>query len=214
MHNLLTSELYTIPVDPNYPSSVKIELNDDGFIQDISHLFGISQPQLFEHLVPPSVVPLRATGATEDMRKLMSVFRLNPFSIHPNSGCGISDPLMNGERAGPLTEEPRYINFQLNGGYTENIGCQSHGELPQHKIQILEDDQGTASPWAGSDDASPVPGWESPEWSLDGPHPLSHASPCLEVAYSDAMSMWFSSGLDHEASYYYQPQNGTRSSPI
>ncbi|KZP07701.1 hypothetical protein FIBSPDRAFT_965421 [Athelia psychrophila] len=205
MHNLLTSELYTIPVNPNYPSSVKIELNDDGFIQDISHLSGISQPQPFEHLVPPSEVPLRATGATKDMRKLMSVFRLNPFSIHPHSGHGVSDPLMNGERAGPLTEEPRYINFQLNGGYnTDNVECQSHGELPRREIKILEDDKGKASPWAGSNDASPVPSWQSPEGSLDRPRPLSpHASPCLEVAYTDAMSMWLSSGLDREAPYYY-----------
>ncbi|KZP07127.1 hypothetical protein FIBSPDRAFT_1053137 [Athelia psychrophila] len=212
MHNLLTSELYTIP---NYPSTVKIEPNDDGFIQDISHLFGISQPQPFEHLVPPSEVPLRATGATKDMRKLMSVFRLNPFSIHHNSGRGVSVPLMDGERAGPLTEEPRYINFQLNGGYsTEDVECQSHGELPRREIQILEGGKGMANPWAGSDDAGPVPGWQSPEWSLDEPRPLSpHASPCLEVAYTDAMSMWLSSGLDRDApSYYsYTPSPGSAS---
>lgn len=194
MHNPLgrhrepISELYTIPADPDHLSSLKVEPNDDRFIQDISHQFSLSQPRPFEHLVPPSEVPLRATGATKEMRKLMSVFRLNPFSIHHNSGCSVSDPLINSEQAGPLTEEPRYINFQLNGGYdTESSECQSDGESPQREIQILEDDTGTASPWAGSDDADPLPGWQPPDWNLDGPR--LWPSPCLEATYTDAISM-------------------------
>ncbi|KZP13093.1 hypothetical protein FIBSPDRAFT_1049660 [Athelia psychrophila] len=196
-----TSELYTIPA-ANYLSSVKVEPNDDRFIQDISHLFGLSQPQPFEHLVPPPEVPLRATRATKEMRKLMSVFHLNPFCIHRNSGRGVSDPPMNGGQVGPLTEEPRYINFQLNGGYdTENSECRSDGKLPRREIQISEDDEGTASPWVGGDEASPRPGRQAPgEWSLDGPRPLPpRAIPGLEVAYTDAISMWLSSGLDRDA---------------
>lgn len=124
----------------------------------------------------------------------MSVFRLDPFSIHHNSERGVSDPLMNVEQAGPLTEESRYINYQLND--TENNERQSDGELPLREIQVLENDKGADSRWAGSNDAGHVARCQSPDWSLDGPHRLSpHASSCLEVAYADAISMWISCTL-------------------
>lgn len=186
-----TSQLYTIAADSDYLSSVKVEPSDDGFIQDVSHAFGVSQPQPFEHLVPPTEVPLRATGATKDMRKLMSVFRLNPFSIHHGGGRGVSEPLWNGEQAGPLTEEPRYIDFQLNGGYdTEKTDVRSDGGSPGLEIQLLEDTEGTPSPYMGSDDGGSSSGWQPPDWSLDGVRPMSsHGGPCLELDYADSTSM-------------------------
>ncbi|KAI0266538.1 hypothetical protein BC834DRAFT_133333 [Gloeopeniophorella convolvens] len=50
-------------------------------------------------------VPLRATQATKAMRKMMSVFRLNPFAVQGSA------PTI--EEAGPLEEEGRLIEFQL-----------------------------------------------------------------------------------------------------
>jgi hypothetical protein len=53
-------------------------------------------------------VPLRATQATKAMRKMMSVFRLNPFAVQGSA------PTV--EEAGPLEEEGRLIEFQLRIG--------------------------------------------------------------------------------------------------
>ena len=53
-------------------------------------------------------VPLRATQATKAMRKMMSVFRLNPFAVQGSA------PTM--EEAGPLEEEGRLFEFQLRLG--------------------------------------------------------------------------------------------------
>jgi hypothetical protein len=55
-------------------------------------------------------VPLRATQATKAMRKMMSVFRLNPFAVQGSA------PTM--EEAGPLEEEGRLFEFQLRLGDT------------------------------------------------------------------------------------------------
>ena len=55
-------------------------------------------------------VPLRATQATKAMRKMMSVFRLNPFAVQGSA------PTV--EEAGPLEEEGRLFEFQLRLGDT------------------------------------------------------------------------------------------------
>lgn len=44
----------------------------------------------------------------------MSVFRLNPFSIQYGGGGEASSLQWNGQEVGPLTEEPQFIEFQLD----------------------------------------------------------------------------------------------------
>jgi hypothetical protein len=69
---------------------------------------------VLEHsLAPPTEVPLRATQASKEMRKMMGVFRLNPFTMHNAGGRGAHAPSWNGEDAGPLSEEPQLYEFQL-----------------------------------------------------------------------------------------------------
>lgn len=67
----------------------------------------------------PTEVPLRATQACGDMRKMMGAFRLNPFAMH-NAGSrattassGSGTGTWNGEEPGPLEEEPLEFEFQL-----------------------------------------------------------------------------------------------------
>jgi len=73
-----------------------------------------SSPSVLEHsLAPPTEVPLRATQASKEMRKMMGVFRLNPFTMHNAGGRGAHAPSWNGEDAGPLSEEPQLYEFQL-----------------------------------------------------------------------------------------------------
>ncbi|KAJ3503322.1 hypothetical protein NLJ89_g8487 [Agrocybe chaxingu] len=85
---------------------------------------------LSQALAPPTEVPLRATQASKEMRRMMGVFRLNPFAMHslsmgtngdgddhsglgsPTSGAGAA-PWCGGE-ARPLEEEPVMFEFQLD----------------------------------------------------------------------------------------------------
>lgn len=187
-----TSRLYTIAEDPDAFSSVKMEADDNVFIQDNSHQMGSSPPAPFAHLVPPTEVPLRATGANKEMRKMMSVFRLNPFSIHHGGGRGVSDTSWNGGEAGPLTEEPKYIEYQLNGFYSsEESETGSYGGSPGPSLELLDGYQRSTSPWAGSEENFDSSlGWQEPDWSLHASHslPLDMGDP-LMFDYPSATSM-------------------------
>ncbi|EGO03730.1 hypothetical protein SERLA73DRAFT_158249 [Serpula lacrymans var. lacrymans S7.3] len=90
---------------------VKLEPTDDGescFVME----FNSSSPGF--SAAPPTEVPLRATQASKEMRRMMGVFRLNPFSMHEGGG-GASAP-WTGEEAGPLLDEPLVFEFQLDVG--------------------------------------------------------------------------------------------------
>lgn len=79
----------------------------------------------------PAEVPLRATGASRRMRKMMNAFRVNPFSMHSlsvRSGNGSLDgedddqsqATWYGGEPRPLDEEPQMFEFQLDlEGYPE-----------------------------------------------------------------------------------------------
>jgi hypothetical protein len=120
LNELWGSNLYTIEdTEPSgLPSrndtctpSVKQE-PDDGFIMEFTN--SSSSPSVVENsLAPPTEVPLRATQASKEMRKMMGVFRLNPFTMHNAGARGTHVPSWNGEDAGPLSEEPQLYEFQL-----------------------------------------------------------------------------------------------------
>ncbi|KAJ7247920.1 hypothetical protein B0H12DRAFT_1235155 [Mycena haematopus] len=97
-------------VSPPPPATVKEEQPDDD-----SDCFIIDQAfsTLPQMLAPPTEVPLRATQACAHMRRMMGVFRLNPFAMHARGGRGVLAPWAGGE-AGPLDEEPLIFEFQLN----------------------------------------------------------------------------------------------------
>lgn len=87
---------------------------------------------LEELLAPPApkCVPLRTTGASPEMRRMMGVFRLDPFARHdgvhaavrsghalesdePNVRLRDRAICWNGEQAGPLREESAAVEFQV-----------------------------------------------------------------------------------------------------
>jgi hypothetical protein len=87
-------------------------------------------PSCLEDLLPPPVpaeVPLRACNATPAMRRMMGVFRLDPFAMHDGvhaaSRPGVQDTAgtrlrdvsvcWNGEHAGPLRGESVLVEFQV-----------------------------------------------------------------------------------------------------
>ena len=80
-------------------------------------------------------VPLRATQATKAMRKMMSVFRLNPFAVQGSA--------QTMEEAGPLEEEGRLFEFQLRLGDTpppSSPPVRSASTLPDSRTSSPGDD--------------------------------------------------------------------------
>ncbi|KAF7971499.1 hypothetical protein HWV62_20966 [Athelia sp. TMB] len=185
--------LYTIAADVEPLSSVKVEGSDDRFIQDVTHRVSSSPPAPFAHLVPPTEVPLRATGVSKEMRKLMSVFRLNPFTLHNGGRPGASDSLWNGEEAGPLTEEPRYIEYQLDGFYdgeTSDFGSHGNSASSGPSSPMLDGAKGSA----GSDKISESSStWQAAVWGLHTSQPSrGDTSEILEPDYSGTTSIHYS----------------------
>jgi len=125
------------PTASSPPTSVKIEPDDPDsrFIMDLAaypsqsttssrsspETYGFNEP--LQLSVPPTEVPLRATQASKEMRCMMGVFRLNPFSMHNLSRGGDGEDSALGSptgsaawcgEAGPLEEEPVMLEFQLD----------------------------------------------------------------------------------------------------
>ncbi|KAI0300158.1 hypothetical protein B0F90DRAFT_1725534 [Multifurca ochricompacta] len=97
-----------------------------------------STPGLANEGLRETQVPLRATQATKAMRKMMSVFRLNPFAVQG------STPTV--EEAGPLEEEGRLFEFQLR------LGDSSPPSSPPVRSASTLPDSRTTSPgndWMG-----------------------------------------------------------------
>lgn len=112
-----TSLPASVSTAPSLHPSVKVEPEDPDrcFIMELSSMspsFGLSVSVMNQALAPPTEVPLRATQASKEMRKMMGVFRLNPFAIHSGEGRGVMPAPWCG--GGPLEEEPLIFEFQLD----------------------------------------------------------------------------------------------------
>ncbi|KAG6885396.1 hypothetical protein C0992_005176 [Termitomyces sp. T32_za158] len=96
-------------LDDHYPEDPEVKQEPDDpacFIIELESPHATTTPSL----APPTEVPLRATQASSDMRRMMTVFRLNPFAIHNGVGA-VPAPL---ESADPLDTEPITFEFQLD----------------------------------------------------------------------------------------------------
>ncbi|KAI6124525.1 hypothetical protein EDD16DRAFT_1562245 [Pisolithus croceorrhizus] len=165
---------------PDHFKSEEETVSSDCFVMEFS---GSASATASSALAPPTEVPLRATQASKAMRKMMGVFRLNPFSMH-DSSCQ-SATTWTGEEAGPLDEEPQMFEFQLLiPGYedspseSDTLDSPSLQNIPENDV-----DNGAASiAWAEGND-TPVSHYSSnalshPSWF--GPDsPQSHTLPSL-----------------------------------
>ena len=102
---------------PLPPVKLESEEGEDRFIIELA-----GGEDAMEGLLPPSEVPLRATQASTEMRRMMGVFRLNPFAMH---GAGAGGTWCG--EVGPLEEEPLVFEFQLEGGGGEEVGGRGGG---------------------------------------------------------------------------------------
>ena len=157
---------------------VKVEPEDavpaDCFVMEFSAPTPAAQAS--SSLAPPTEVPLRATQASKAMRKMMGVFRLNPFSMHESGAQPTTT--WTGEEAGPLEEEPQMFEFQLNlPGYEP---AQSDPVQPQpassNKLDGDFDDTGN---WAECNEpALHYSSASQPAW-LGNDSPASYTLPSL-----------------------------------
>lgn len=103
---------------------------------------------LSQSLAPPTEVPLRATQASKEMKRMMGVFRLNPFAMHSlsvkleDNEDGLawdedSQPPWCGGR--PLDEEPLMFEFQLDLNGSDSEGEDEQGA----ERQAEEESRGT-----------------------------------------------------------------------
>ncbi|KAK0458832.1 uncharacterized protein EV420DRAFT_334413 [Desarmillaria tabescens] len=91
----------------------------------------LSQP-----FAPPTQVPLRATQANDDMRSMMGVFRLDPFTAH--GGTPSSNLTYCGEEPGPLESMPVLLPEWQIPGYDSGIFSSDLSEHPRVDIDRLE----------------------------------------------------------------------------
>ncbi|KAH8105586.1 hypothetical protein DFH11DRAFT_1834073 [Phellopilus nigrolimitatus] len=127
-------------VSPSLPSSP--------FMGSVS--FGLGDADTEPHLPHSLTAPLRAVNASKEMRALMGVFRLDPFTTlngMPTKGLGGGSATWDGGEAGPLEYEPIMLEFQL---YIEGMELEDveDGDGPEN---AMDGDQDTVS---GSEDGA------------------------------------------------------------
>ncbi|RXW17437.1 hypothetical protein EST38_g8415 [Candolleomyces aberdarensis] len=137
---------------PERQAPPKIEVPEDGkigFVMEPMGSFGRSTGGATPFTPLPMEVPLRATQATDDMRKMMTVFRLNPFALQNGdarrsgsvSSSDSSSTVDSSEsspgqfEAKPLEEEPLMFEFQVQLDDPELLVPESEREgLIEEKI--------------------------------------------------------------------------------
>lgn len=98
------------PTPTGVSPPVKME-HEDSFVFEATSSQSHPPTISFDDNAFSSQVPLRATQASPSMKKMMGVFRLDPFAIQSGGGAISQPPTVE---AGPLEEEGRYIEFQLH----------------------------------------------------------------------------------------------------
>ncbi|KAG6377354.1 hypothetical protein JVT61DRAFT_15148 [Boletus reticuloceps] len=159
---------------------VKVEPEDsvasDCFVME----FSASTPaaQASSSLAPPTEVPLRATQASKAMRKMMGVFRLNPFSMHESGAQPTTT--WTGEEAGPLEEEPQMFEFQLDlPGYDRASSDPVQPQPTSSNRNRPDGDFDDTGNWAECNEQSlQYPPTSHPAW-LGNDSPASYTLPSL-----------------------------------
>ncbi|KAH0826695.1 hypothetical protein J3R83DRAFT_5087 [Lanmaoa asiatica] len=190
---------------------VKVEPEDsvaaDCFVMEFSAPTPAAQAS--SSLAPPTEVPLRATQASKAMRKMMGVFRLNPFSMHESGGQPTTT--WTGEEAGPLEEEPQMFEFQLNlPGYEPAVSDPVQPQPASSSSNKLDPDLDDPANWAACNEPplhySTVShaGWlgnDSPaSYTLPSLRPYSPHPPLHSPSPSSVSSR--RTPLDHPSSDY------------
>jgi hypothetical protein len=200
------------------PPSVKIEPDDPDsrFIMELAASSSRSSPDSYPYTdpVPPTEVPLRATQASKEMRRMMGVFRLNPFAMHSLSRGGDSEGSSDvspttasatwcGE-AGPLEEEPVMFEFQLDISSLdrEDDGPVIHAAEPSSRLPAItahdESQLRAFSPSFELQEGDPPEGREGPpsgsrfdiQHDVDPHHAVSEQDPGSHFRHAHNNDPW------------------------
>ncbi|KIP07262.1 hypothetical protein PHLGIDRAFT_424795 [Phlebiopsis gigantea 11061_1 CR5-6] len=139
-------------------------------------------------------VPLRATQATKEMRRMMTVFRLDPFTMHNAVRDPNANVTWNGEPIGPLREKPTLHEFQLE--VSDRVKAEPSPLL--HHVLLDEPDH------SGSRRHRPSPTPSPPLYdSLGSPSlsPLDHHAHDWPESSSDTPSLGYPTDLIQSEPY-------------
>lgn len=182
---------------------VKMEQDDsiDPFVME-PFLAHADLSNLSQSLAPPTEVPLRATQASPEMRRMMSVFRLNPFAIQNGEGKDLVQAPWSGGEPRALDEEPLQFEFQLKLDSIEETKAVAEPlQTFPSDFELHEDrSYGKASEWGDEYQTESVYTTSTPPtWEIE--YPASSEEP-----YSSSESMTHSrppstSRLHHGTSF-------------
>ncbi|KAF8635368.1 hypothetical protein AX15_000373 [Amanita polypyramis BW_CC] len=135
---------------PSFPSpSIKTEQSDANgcFVMELSAA-QVKAISLSQSMAPQTGVPIRATHAPDEMRKMMGRFRIDPFAIHSGENRGVVAPRGGGE-ACPLEEEPLIFEFQLDlNNAQSNDSEDPSNDISQTDMEVHRDRSDlNVSPW-------------------------------------------------------------------
>lgn len=176
---LTSPEPESEPLSP--PPHVKQEDTQDDFVFELP---AANNPEAvaFPAFSSMTEVPLRATQASKEMRRMMGVFRLDPFTMHNAVRDPSANITWNGEQIGPLKEEPTLHEFQLET--YDRVKSEPPPALHHVPVGDPDRDVGRRRPSPHLDLASPSP---SMYGSLDPPSPLDSQSHGWSGSSSDSL---------------------------
>ncbi|KAI6044000.1 hypothetical protein EDC04DRAFT_2646651 [Pisolithus marmoratus] len=162
---------------PDHFKSDDETVSSDCFVMEFS---GSASASTSSALAPPTEVPLRATQASKAMRKMMGVFRLNPFSMH-DSSCQ-STTTWTGEEAGEsdTLDSPPLQNCALKPTVDNGAGSISWAEGNDTSVSHYSSNALSQPSWFGSDSPQTH---SLPSLRPYSPHHIPH-SPSLSSSSS------------------------------
>ena len=182
--------------EPELPqeSRVKQEDTQDDFIFEAPAPSDAPAVPAFSSMTE---VPLRATQATKEMRRMMTVFRLDPFTMHNAVRDPTANLTWNGEPIGPLKEKPTMHEFQLE--LLDRVKAEPSPVL--HRVLLDEHDRLSSSRRHGSSPTPSPPHYDS----LDSPSlsPLDNHEPSCpwSESSSEPPSLGYSPALIQSEPY-------------
>ncbi|KZT64553.1 hypothetical protein DAEQUDRAFT_814908 [Daedalea quercina L-15889] len=149
------SALYIVDPEPDVGevpegpyTQVKTEEEDfeSGFIFELAS----DAPPTLPFLDNMPEVPLRATQASKEMRKLMGAFRLDPFAMHNGVKSAASQSVPIGIEVGPLREPPIMFEWQVELAYPL-VPQSPRWSAEEQSLHVFEDDDEKWAPEGAMD---------------------------------------------------------------
>ncbi|KAH7913326.1 hypothetical protein BJ138DRAFT_1111586 [Hygrophoropsis aurantiaca] len=195
---------------------VKLEPEESASSDCFVMEFTSSAPAVQESssLAPPTEVPLRATQASKAMRKMMGVFRLNPFSMHEGGGQALAT--WSGEDARPLEEEPQMFEFQLDLGGEDGAGDDDEqprgfssgmeGEVDNNVLTRWTEDEGPQLDCGSHSQSDWMDNESAPSYPLPPLRVFNHSSHSPSLSSSSSRRTPFDmSNSEYSSSNYTLP---------